>query len=100
MNLWEKYNPGASLADAVAAYSGIRPETGEEKQLFALLKRHLTRRELRCFVMAESGAEIAACAEATGCEPDEALRLLDKARSKLRRPAFNKMLRELAQTQE
>ncbi len=100
MNLWEKYNPETSLAAVVAAYSGMRLETAEEKQLFALLKRHLTRRELRCFVMAEGGAEIAACADAAGCEPDEALRLLDKARSKLRRPAFGKMLREFAQTQE
>ena len=57
-----------------------------DKALYEALKRHLTRRELRCLAMHEGGIDGDVIAAETGLERDAAEAAVHKAHKKLRRP--------------
>jgi hypothetical protein len=56
-SLWHKYCPNKTIQEVLAALYEVDAEQigGEENELYAILKRQLTKRELRLFIMKESG---------------------------------------------
>jgi len=93
VTLWEKYNPGRSLAETLRHCSGIATLQAEEGELFAVLKRHLTRRELKSFVLHRSGKTSEAVGRELGCDGETAATLYERALEKLRRPVLAAALR-------
>lgn len=93
MNLWRQYNPDRLLGAVLSEHTGLPLTQCSEKALFEALKRHLTRKELRCWVMAESGMSAEAIVEAMGFEPDEVEKSLEKAKKKLRQPKMQQEFR-------
>ena len=83
MNLWEQYNPERPLGTVLGEITELPLWQCGDKGLFEALKRHLTRRELRCFAMDEGGL------------PGEAIETLHKARKKLRQPKLQQEFRAL-----
>jgi hypothetical protein len=100
VTLWEKYNPERSLAEVVADLSGIETVGLQEKTAFAILKRHLTRRELKSFVLHQSGMTPETVGSALGCDGETTVALYEKALRKLRQPAFGVALRSSLDTEE
>lgn len=95
MTLWEQYNPDRSLGTVLGEITNLPLWQCGDKALFEALKRHLTRRELRCFAMKESGLEDGAVAAETGLSPDTVQPVLLKARKKLRQPKMQQEFRAL-----
>ena len=56
-SLWHKYSANKTIQAVLAALYGADAEQigGDENVLYAILKRQLTKRELRLFIMNESG---------------------------------------------
>lgn len=100
MNLWEQYNPGCSLGTVVSASSGVALDPVEDRAVFETLKRHLTRRELRAFVMNAAGIETSAIAKATGLDASATLQTLARAQQKFKQPKMQTALRGLAAARE
>jgi DNA-directed RNA polymerase sigma subunit (sigma70/sigma32) len=94
MNLWEQYNP-ETLGAVLGAITSLPLTQCSEKALFGALKRHLTRKELRCWVMAQSGKTVEAIAEETGLASDDIEKALQKAGKKLRQPKLQQEFRTL-----
>jgi len=92
MNLWERYNPERPLGAVLGERLGVPFPSGEDKRFFEALKRHLTRKELRCWVMAEGGEPGESIAVATGMSADEVANATRKAVKKLRQPKLRQAL--------
>ena len=103
MTLWEQYNPEHSLGSVLAEETKLPLASRTDKELYEVLKRHLTRRELRCFVLSEAGMAETEIAVQTGFEPEDVLQALQKGRKKLRQPklqqAFSALI-HLAETSQ
>jgi hypothetical protein len=58
-SLWYKYSPERSIAEVLATFYKIDVEQigGDESVLYAILKRHLTKKEFRLFIMKEAGVD-------------------------------------------
>lgn len=74
MTLWEQFNPDRTLADALHEHGVIVEGDIAEKTLYQCVKAKLTRKELKFFVMAESGVETETLArilvlDASQCAP-------------------------------
>jgi len=95
MNLWEQFNPERSLGELLTEVTGLPLMQCSEKALFEALKRHLTRRELRCLVMEEGGATREQIAEETGFTPEEVVQAVQKGRKKLRQPKLRQEFQNL-----
>lgn len=95
MNLWEQYNPSTPLGNFLSEKTGVALQVCNDKALFEALKRHLTRRELRCLIMNASGAEIDAIASETGFDSDEVNQAVHKAEKKLRQPKLAQEFQKL-----
>jgi hypothetical protein len=95
MNLWEQYNPERGLGEVLGEIAGLPLGQCSDKALFECLKRHLTRRELRCFVMAQGGMPKEAIFEETGLTPEAMEKTLQKAGKKLRQPKLQQEFRTL-----
>ncbi len=56
-SLWHKYSADTTIQAVLAALYKVDAAQigGEENELYAILKRQLTKRELRLFIMNESG---------------------------------------------
>lgn len=56
-SLWRQYHTDKSIRDTLAAVYGcdIIQIDDNESELYAILKRHLTKKELRLFIMHEAG---------------------------------------------
>jgi len=96
MNLWEQYNPGHSLGTVLSERTTLPLQGCDDKALFASLKRHVTRRELRCFVLGMSGMTATEIAADMELSVEEAESLLFKVLKKLRQPKVQQALRLLA----
>jgi pyrroline-5-carboxylate reductase len=94
MNLWEQYN-SETLGSALGAMTSLPLTQCSDKALFGALKRHLTRKELRCWVMAKSGITAEAIAEETGFVLADVEKALQKAAKKLRQPKLQQEFRTL-----
>ncbi|GEM_PF-4180154 len=92
MNLWEQYNPRREIGDAIAERYRIVPECNGQ-DTYAVVKRHLTRRELRCFVMREGGRPIREIAGKLKTDEEGARTLVEKIDRKFRRPLLTEALR-------
>ena len=95
MNLWEQYNAGRTLGTVLGEITELPLWQCGNKTLFEALKRHLTRRELRCFVMDEGGLPGDAIAAETGLSAEAMQKTLHKARKKLRQPKLQQEFRAL-----
>ena len=95
MNLWKQYNPERSLGALLGEVTGLPLGACSDKTLYEALKRHLTRRELRCFVMDEAGVSVEAIVDETGFTPEEVEKALQKGRKKLRQPKLQQEFRTL-----
>jgi DNA-directed RNA polymerase specialized sigma24 family protein len=95
MNLWAQYNPERSLGGYLQEYCKMPLAQCKDKELFEALKRHLTRRELRCLVMDEGGCTKDAIAEEAGMSCDNVEKVLHKGRKKLRQPKLQQDFRTL-----
>jgi len=95
MNLWEQYNPERSLGELLGEATGLPLWQCADKALFEALKRHLTRRELRCLVMEEGGATREQIAEETGFTVEEVVQAVHKGRKKLRQPKLRQEFQSL-----
>lgn len=95
MTLWEQYNEERLLGSVLGELTGLPLTQCSEKALFGALKRHLTRRELRCWVMHEGACETKAIEDATGIAPGELEKVLQKATRKLRQPKLQQEYRDL-----
>jgi len=64
-SLWQQYPTDRSIRVTLAAIYGCDVEQigDDEAELYATLKRHLTKKELRLFIMSEAGEEPAAIAD-------------------------------------
>ena len=58
-SLWQQYHADKSVRETLAAVYGcdIVQIGDNEGELYAILKRHLTKKELRLFIMSEAGME-------------------------------------------
>lgn len=93
MTLWEQYNPERSISAAIEASFDIALDGCDEKEVYACVKRHLTRKELKCFVMQQAGRPLEAIAGETGSDAAEVSLMLEKIRMKFRRPKLANDLR-------
>ena len=93
MNLWRRYNPEEPLGDVLAQRYGSAVQKTEERLLYAIVKRHLTRREMKCFVMHAAGMDPEAIAAALETEREAVEVLLQNVEKKFRRPALSEALR-------
>lgn len=95
MTLWEQYNAERLLSGTLGEITGLSLAASDEKALFALLKRRLTRRELRCFAMNAGGVDTREIAEQLQMEIDEIPAVLSHVRKKIRQPKLRDELEAL-----
>jgi hypothetical protein len=95
MNLWERYNEEQLLGATLSELTGLPLMQCEEKTLFEVLKRHLTRKELRSWVMARGGADTAAISAETGLNDEEIGKAVHKAAKKIRQPKLRSEFQQL-----
>ena len=100
MNLWERYNPEQSLGGVLGEALGMPLNGYSEKKLFEALKRHFTRKELRSWVLAQSGESPEAIAEAMETGIDEVDTMLRKATKKVRQPKLRQAILALLPEEE
>ncbi len=67
-SLWQRYNEGKTIREVLSAIYGCdATEIGDdESALYAALKRHLTKKEFRLFIMNEAGVSHSEIAEEVG----------------------------------
>jgi len=95
MNLWARYNPEELLGRVLGDVTGLPLMQCSEKTLFEALKRHLTRKELRCWVMARGGSSMDAIGDETDLTPEGVEKALQKAAKKLRQPRMRGEFQQL-----
>ncbi|OQX59952.1 MAG: hypothetical protein B5M52_01625 [Helicobacteraceae bacterium 4484_230] len=69
-SIWSEFHTDKTIRETLAGLLGrdIESVGGSEKELYAVLKRHLTKKELRLFIMNEAGMDDAAIQGKTGIE--------------------------------
>ncbi|MHC3993857.1 hypothetical protein ACXWTF_03455 [Thiomicrolovo sp. ZZH C-3] len=95
MNLWERYNAEILLGSVLGEMTNLPLMQCSEKTLFEALKRHLTRKELRCWVMAQGGVAPETIAAETGLEAEEIDKAVHKASKKVRQPKLRSEFQQL-----
>ncbi|UFS63168.1 hypothetical protein LOH54_03350 [Sulfurimonas sp. HSL-3221] len=95
MNLWERYNPETMLGSVLGEMTGLPMMQCPEKTLFEALKRHLTRKELRCWVMARGGVDLETIGTETGLGAEEIDNAVRKASKKIRQPKLRSEFQQL-----
>lgn len=82
-SLWKQYNDTKTIAQSLSAIYGVEIETlnEDEGELYASLKRHLTKKELKFFILKEAGYESEAMLSALEMDSDA----LDKTSRKVNR---------------
>lgn len=93
INLWKQFNAERSLGETLNSLYGFSLPTGSDRELYEAIKRHLTRRELKCFVMGCSGETVAEIAAETGTDIAGVEAMQDKIAKKFRRPKLGDELR-------
>lgn len=93
-SIWHRYHPETSLHEGLVRFYGCEPEavSGDDDYLYALLKRKLTKKELRFFIMDEAKVEGGAIEAALHVNADEAELLRRKAYRKLRDGKMRKLV--------
>lgn len=85
-SLWTQYNPEKTIREVLAREYGCDAvEIGEdERELYASLKRHLTKKELRMIIMNEAGINSEQIATEVGLSDDAFKKAQYKAYRKIR----------------
>ena len=85
-SMWQQYHTQRSIRETLAAVYGCDSVqiSDNESELYAILKRHLTKKEMRLFIMHEAG--ISAADIASGLKMDKAAfdKAIHKTYSKIR----------------
>lgn len=86
MTYWEQECGEKSLHATLSALINNKDVTilEDDKELFRVLKRHLTRKELHAFCMKEGNKPAEAIAERVSVKPEEVELLLRKASRKIK----------------
>lgn len=95
-SLWTQYNPDKTIREVLARIYGCDAvEVGaDERELYAALKRHLTKKELRMIIMNEAGLD----PETIGAEVGLSGDALKKAQYKAYRKIRQEKIRREVQT--
>lgn len=85
-SLWQQYHPQKSIRETLAAiYSCDVVQIGDnESELYAILKRHLTKKEIRQFIMHEAGMSEAVIAKELKMDENVFDKAMQKTYSKIR----------------
>ena len=85
-SLWLRYNPDKTIREVLARiYECNAVEIGDdERELYASLKRHLTKKEFRMVMMNEAGLSPQEIGEEVGLEGEELKKAQYKAYRKIR----------------
>lgn len=85
-SLWLRYNPDKTIREVLARiYECSAVELGEdERELYASLKRHLTKKEFRMIMMNEAGLSAEEIGKEVGMEGEELKKAQYKAYRKIR----------------
>jgi len=94
-SLWIQYNPNKTIREVLAReYGCAAVEIGEdERELYASLKRHLTKKELRMIVMNEAGLSSEQIGAEVGLSNDALKKAQYKAYRKLRQDKIRREVR-------
>ncbi len=85
-SLWLRYNPTKTIQSMLVeqyACAAVEIES-DERELYATLKRHLTKKEFRLIMMNEAGLDSATIGAEIGLEGEELTKVHYKAYRKLR----------------
>lgn len=85
-SLWYAYHQEKSIQETLSGVYGCDPTqiSVDEGRLYAILKRHLTKKELRAFIMKEADVEDAKMIKELGLDEEALAKSLKKAYHKLR----------------
>ncbi|MBN2870721.1 MAG: hypothetical protein JXK04_07180 [Campylobacterales bacterium] len=94
-SLWLRYNPDKTIREVLARiYECSAVEIGEdERELYASLKRHLTKKEFRMVMMNEAGLSAEEIGAEVGLEGDELKKAQYKAYRKIRQEKIRREVR-------
>ena len=85
-SLWFQFHPEKSIREALSAFYDCDPAqiSVDEGHLYAIIKRNLTKKELRLFIMKEAGVTDAEVMKEIGLSEEKFAKSLKKAYHKLR----------------
>ena len=85
-SLWLRYNPTKTIQEMLVEQYGCAAVEieSDERELYASLKRHLTKKEFRIIMMNEAGLDSAAIGAEIGLEGEDLTKANYKAYRKLR----------------
>lgn len=85
-SLWFAYLPHKSIREALSAFYDCDPAqiSVDEGHLYAIIKRNLTKKELRLFIMKEAGIADAKITQEIGLDEEALAKSLKKSYHKLR----------------
>jgi hypothetical protein len=107
-SLWLRYNPTKTIQEMLVEQYGCAAVEieSDERELYAALKRHLTKKEFRLIMMNEAGLDSAVIGAEIGLEGEELTKAHYKSYRKLRQDKIrlevraNKLKEVLIETQE
>jgi FixJ family two-component response regulator len=85
-SLWFQYHPETTLHETLCGIYGceVSQLPSDENELYAVLKRHLTKKELKLFIMREAGMDASAIAEKLNMNSDDYEQARHKTYSKIK----------------
>lgn len=85
-SIWHAYLPHKSIHEALSAFYGCEKSqiSVDEGYLYAVIKRNLTKKELRIFIMKQAGIADEKIMQEMGIEEEVFAKSLKKAHHKLR----------------
>jgi hypothetical protein len=107
-SLWLRYNPTKTIQEMLVEQYGCTAVEieSDERELYAALKRHLTKKEFRLIMMNEAGLDPATIGSEIGLEGEELTKAHYKSYRKLRQDKIrlevraNKLKETPMETQE
>ena len=101
-SLWTQYNPDKTIREVLARiYECSAVEIGDdERELYASLKRHLTKKEFRMIMMNEAGMSSEAIGAEVGLEGEALAKAIYKAYRKIRQDKIRREVRVGAAVEE
>ncbi len=97
-SIWTQFHTEKTIRETLAEVLSIDAVqiSSDESELYAMIKRHLTKKELRLFIMNEAGVDAAAIQDKTGIEADAYDKAKRKVYSKLKSKKISNELKALA----
>lgn len=85
-SLWQQYHTERTIRETLATLYGcaISQIADDERALYATLKRHLTKKEIRLFIMTEAGVDGQRIADTLKVKPEAYEKMRHKTYSKVR----------------